>query len=145
MKAGTMNGTDATSATATKGQVACIRTMLAKLHLAADKEAIIAGASQQRTTSTRELSTAEATLLIRWLKSQDPEEVSAEKMRKKIISQARGMGWIAPNGKADMQRLDAWMQKSSYLKKKINQYQYTELPKLVTQFERVYLSFLKGI
>lgn len=142
MKAGTMNGSDTT--TATKGQVACIRTMLAKLHLAADKEAIIAGASQQRTTSTRELSTAEATLLIRWLKSQDPEEVSAEKMRKKIISQARGMGWVA-NGKADMQRLDAWMMKSSYLHKKINQYRYPELPKLVTQFERVYLSFLKGI
>jgi len=139
-----MNGTDATGTTATKGQVACIRTMLAKLHLAADKEAIIAGASQQRTTSTRELSTTEATLLIRWLKSQDPEEVSAEKMRKKIISQARGMGWVA-NGKADMQRLDAWMMKSSYLHKKINQYRYPELPKLVTQFERVYLSFLKGI
>lgn len=138
-----MNGNNTTT-TATKAQVACIRTMLAKLHLAADKEAIIAGASNQRTTSTTALTAAEATTLIRWLKTQDPQEAKAETMRRKIIAMAHQMQWVA-NGKADMRRLDAWMLKSSYLHKKINQYQYAELPTLVSQFEKVYLSFLKGI
>ncbi|MBS1740708.1 MAG: hypothetical protein JST88_09225 [Bacteroidetes bacterium] len=118
--------------------------MMHKLHLAGQKESLIGGASHGRTTSTRELTADEAKSLIQYLKSQDPEEQRAEVMRRKIISLAREMHWMA-GGKADMQRIDAWMVKSSYLHKKINQYRYAELPALVTQFEKVYLSFLKGI
>ena len=59
------------------------------------------------------------------------------------------MGWVRQNkaGRtvADGQRFDAWALKSSYLKKKLNQYSYAELPKLVYQFEQVYKHFLKSI
>ena len=138
----------------TPSQIKCIQAMISKLHLRGSKEDLIAGASQQRTTSVVELTSEEAKSLIQYLKSQDPEEVKAEVMRKKIISMAHEMGWHLPNSKSqnsnskpkvDMARLDAWMVKSSILHKKLNQYQYKELPALITQFERVYQSFLKGI
>lgn len=129
-----------------KAQYACIHALLNKLHLTAKKEEILRIFSNCRTGSCKELSSYEANAIILHLKSLDPEEVGAEKMRRKIISMAHEMGWRIPGTrKADMQRIDAWMVKSSYLHKKINQYRYAELPKLVTQFEAVYKSFLKGI
>ena len=129
---------------ATKAQIGCIRAMLHKLQLTGQKENLVAGASQQRTTSISGLTLPEARELIIYLKKQDPEEKSSERMRRKIISLARSMHWEV-NGKADMVSLDAWMVKHSYLKKKINQYKHDELPMLVSQFEKVYKSFLNGI
>jgi hypothetical protein len=126
-------------------QVSCIMAMINKLKLKAQKEHIIMGATDGRTTSTRELTSDEANALIKYLKSQDPDEIGAEKMRRKIISMAHEMGWKLPNSKADMERVDNWCVKYGFLHKKLNQYLYNELPKLVTQFESVYQSFLKTL
>ncbi|MBS1783172.1 MAG: hypothetical protein JSS78_08900 [Bacteroidetes bacterium] len=127
--------------------------MIAKLHLQGQKEIIVLGASQQRTTSTKELTSEEAKGLIQYLKKQDAQEQRAETMRRKIISRAHEMRWHTAETKdlprnyrkVDMPRLDDWMLKSSYLHKKLNQYRYSELPALVTQFEQVYKSFLKWL
>jgi hypothetical protein len=73
----------------------------------------------------------------------------ANTMRKKIIALAHQMGWskIHPgsgNKIADMQRIDEWCNKYGYLHKRLNQYTIEELPKLVTQYQNLYNSFLKG-
>ena len=128
-----------------KAQIGIIMAMINKLHMKAQKESIISGASSERTTSTRQLTSNEAIDLIKYLKSQDPDEQKAEKMRRKIISMAHEMGWKLPGGTISMTRVDFWCIKYGYLHKKINQYTYTELPKLVTQFETVYQSFLNTL
>lgn len=104
------------------------------------------GFTSGRSGSSKDLTSDEANALIRHLKQLDPEEVAAEKMRRKIISMAHEMGWRLPGTtRADMQRIDSWCVKYGYLHKKLNQYLPAELPALVTQFEAVYKSFLKGI
>jgi len=129
----------------TPGQIKCIQVMLTKLRLSSQRMSLIHGFSSGRTESLRELHVGEATDMIRYLKSQDPEEKAAEVMRRKIIAMAHEMKWELPGRKIDMRKLDGWMVNSSYLHKKLNQYLYSELPLLVTQFEKVYQSFLNGI
>lgn len=58
-----------------------------------------------------------------------------DKMRKKILSICHEMNWKTPQGKIDWDRLNNWMLKYGYLKKRLNEYSFTELPTLVTQFE----------
>jgi hypothetical protein len=129
-----------------------VMTMFSKLGLIHQKENIVAGFSNGKTTSTRALDHNASIELIRWLKSQDKEEQAAEKQRRKIIAIARTMGWekivVQPDGsikkKADMERIDNWCLKFGYLHKKLNHYKLYELPTLVTQFEAVEKSFLKS-
>lgn len=85
---------------------------------------------------------------MRTLTGIDDKKKRADKMRKKIISMAHECGWhTLINGKwiIDMNRLNAWMLKSSYLHKRLDEYNYKELPLLVTQFEQVYKSFLNKV
>jgi hypothetical protein len=44
-----------------------------------------------------------------------------------------------------MQRIYAWVEKYGYLHKHLNKYTYEELPKLVSQAEQCYYSFLKTV
>ena len=129
----------------TTGQIMCIRAMLAKLHLTDQKAAMVSGLTGGRTESLKELSVQEGTLLIRHLKTLDPEEQKADTMRRKIIYLARCMHWETPEGKADMQRIDGWMLKYSHGKKKLSQYQYKDLPRVLDQFEQVYKTFVKSL
>lgn len=74
----------------------------------------------------------------------------ANTMRKKIIALAHQMGWsaihpVSKNKIADIPRIDAWAIKYGYLHKSLNNYTIQELPKLVTQFDNLYKSFLKAI
>lgn len=118
-----------------------------QLGLGQDKDNIVAGFSNGRTTHLRELSKEEATECIKWLS--EKMHKSGDKMRGKIFYYCHQMGWTKVNasGKvvADGDRFDFWALKFSYLRKKLNQYNYAELPKLVSQFEEVYKSFLKSI
>ena len=123
-----------------------VYALLNKTGLLPQKENIVAGISDGRTTSTRELTPQEAIDLIKYLKNQDQSEIAADVMRKKIISLAHEMGWhVAGTRKADMRRIDEWCKKFGYGKKSLDNYHYNELPKLVSQFESVYKSFLNGI
>lgn len=72
------------------------------------------------------------------------------KMKGKIFYYCYEMGWTIFNEKkgrpvVDFKRLENWMLNFSYLKKKLDRYTYKELPKLVSQFESVYKSFLNKI
>jgi len=60
------------------------------------------------------------------------------------------MGWQLPpdntgRRRVDMKRVDGWCVSFSYLKKKLDNYTYEELPKLVSQFELVYTDYLNKI
>lgn len=116
-----------------------------------DREEIIAAFTDGRTTSLKELTDAELNKLVNILNSQNNiyrSKNAGHKMRRKIISMAHEMGWHnLINGKwvADMRSINTWCLQKSYLKKELNKYTYNELPKLVSQFENVYKSFLKKV
>lgn len=124
-----------------KNQIACIMAMMNKLQFAPQKEAIVSGISNGRTTSTRALTADEARDLIKWLKSQDPDEQVNDRMRKKIIWLAREMGW-EKDGHADMLRIDNWCLKFGKFKKRLSSHSRTELSTLVSQFETVHRDFI---
>lgn len=126
-----------------------LHMLLAQNRMMGQKAQLIEGATNGRSTSSKDLTVDEARSLISYLRTlPNAQQERAEKMRRKIISMAHEMGWhtlVAGRWIADMARLNDWMVKSSYLHKPINRYSYNELPKLVTQFEAVYKSFLNKV
>lgn len=127
-------------------QTKAVYALINKLNFQSQKDNIVLGISNGRTSSTKLLTSDETNDLIKYLKSQDPEEKKAEVMRKKIIAIAHEMHWhIAGSRKADMQRIDAFCVHRGHKHKKLNQYLYSELPTLVSQFEAVYKDYLKKI
>ncbi len=85
--------------------------------------------------------------------NQLPKDSPADKMRKKIISMARQMGWtITPQPpkaggkeKADMERIDNWCLKYGKFKKVLNKHTVPELTLLVAIFEEVFKTYLTGL
>lgn len=113
--------------------------------LIGQKETLVLSATQGRSESRKDLTDHEAMGLINFLKQQPQPTAKEDKMRKKIISMAHECGWhhlVNGKWKIDMKRLNDWCVKSSYLKKELNKYSYNELPTLVSQFSKVYSSFL---
>lgn len=139
---------------ATPQQKKAINTILHKRGLMAYKAEMIGGLTNGRTEHSSELTFAEAAALITSL-NQDKAAAQTDdgkKMRGSIIAMAHELGWIKETTvvtaagikpKKDYTSLDNWMLHFSYLKKKLFDYTYAELPKLVTQFKQVYQSFLK--
>lgn len=126
----------------TEPQIRKIHTLLGQHDLRDEKDSIVLAFTANKTNSVRAMSFHEAKALIGHLVSLDPEEKSITKMRNKIISIAYDMNWKLPNEKIDLDRLNGWCLHKSYLKKKLDAYTYSELPKLVTQFEEVLKSYL---
>ena len=132
--------------TLTKQQLVTIQTLCSKLGIGTDqKKTIISGFTAGRSNSSRDLSREEAMELIRHLKSLDPQEESAERMRRKIIRLAHELHWHLPGTtRIDMKRVDGWCRSYGFGKKGLNSYTPSELPRLVTQFELgPYSHFLK--
>lgn len=122
--------------------------LLNKTGLMNEKANIINGITKGRSESSKDLSFDEARLMINWLKSQDKTSNDENRMRRKILSMAHECGWhnlVDGEWKIDMRALDTWCVKYSYLKKELNKYTYLELPKLVTQFTKVYRSHLNNL
>jgi len=67
------------------------------------------------------------------------------RMVRKMLSMAHEMLWETPEGKADMERINAWCEKYTEQHKKLDDLKTDELPAVVTTFTKVYKSFLKGI
>ena len=113
------------------------------------KRSLVLGFTTGRSESTRDLTDHEAKDLIKYLRTQpNKHDEAADKMRKKIISMAHECGWhnlVDNKWVVDMRHLDMWCQRFSYLKKEFNKYTLAELPALVSQFEKVYKSYLKKI
>lgn len=132
----------------TLAQVKIIYTLLGLARLRDEKDGIILAFTGNRTKSVSQMTTEEAKALIAHLKSLDEAETGATKMRNKILSLAHEMNWTRQIGSKkliDMDHVNGWCISRSYLKKKLDDYTYNELPKLVTQFEEVYKSYLKGV
>lgn len=113
------------------------------------KASMVNGFSAGRCTSTKDLYDEEAVLMLSYLQKNDPNREAADKMKRKIFYYCHEMGWTTTGQTGrqvvDMKRLDAWCLKSSYLKKKLDWYNFKELPKLVTQFEHVYKSYIHSL
>lgn len=130
----------------TESQVRAIYALLGKHGLRDEKDSIVKSFTANRTNSVRAMNWHEAAALIGHLKSLDPKELSSDKMKSKILSYAHEMNWRIPGTTViDMDHVNNWMLGFSYLKKKLDDYTYTELPKLVSQFEEVYKSHLKKL
>lgn len=113
-----------------------------------EKEQFVSQCSNGRCTSTTELSQAEARTLIyslQELTGSTTEYQKADRERKLIIHYAHQMNWELKDGKADMKRISSWCVKYGYLHKPLMQYNSRELPRLVQQFQKMYLAFLKHI
>lgn len=133
-----------------KNKLIAINTLVSKYGIDKDTKAMmVEGFSLGRCSSTKDLYDEEATLMLQYLQQNDPNRAAIEKMKGKIFYYCHEMSWtiLKPTGKrvVDMKRLDEWCKSRSYLKKKLDWYSYKELPKLVTQFEQVYSSFINSL
>lgn len=135
----------------TPNQLRAIHALLKDAGLTDDKESIVDSFSGGRTKHVSELKKGEAAALIGHLKSLDTTTHRADKMRNKILSMAHEMGWEKSVDKnqltkikrpIDMDRVNNWCIKYGYLHKKLDAYNYKELPRLVTQMEGVYKDYL---
>lgn len=97
--------------------------------------------SNNRTKMLEELDHTETQSLIESLVGKS----SKDKMQGKIMSMAHEMRWELPNGKVDIERLNAWCNKHTPFHKNFDKLNSNELPKVVSIFENVYKSFLKAI
>jgi hypothetical protein len=107
--------------------------------------------SHGRTDSSSELSDLECDELIHHLEKMTRKEhgptlsgvdYKGQQQRRRILSLCYNIGWVKWNqGKGkheiDWERLKGWMQKYGYLHKPMNDYTYTELQRLVKQFENM--------
>lgn len=123
--------------------IKAIYGLLGKTGLTEQKGPIVYSFSNGRTVSVKELTVQEANELVRHLNQQanqttTQEAAGANQMRRKILSMCHRMGWETESGKIDFEVLNKWMNQKSYLKKELNKYSYSELPKLVSQFTAVY-------
>lgn len=118
------------------------------------KAELVEGFTRGRSSSSKDMNHYEAIDMINYLQAQpkahlaslttSDDKAAADKMRKKIISLAWQMNWTK-DGRADMARISHWAEQYGYLHKPLNNYTYKELPKLLTQFQAIFKSYLKSI
>jgi hypothetical protein len=132
----------------TPAQLRKINTIISKRGISKEtKEAMVLGFSAGRSNSSRNLYFIEASELIKHLEAGDPQKEAINRMRGKVLYYAHEMGWHTfKSGKyvADVIRVDSWCLKYGYIKRKLDGYSFLELPRLVSQFEAVYQSFLSN-
>lgn len=122
------------------------------------KEEAVYNFTNGRTRSLRDLSPWDLQELTRRMRTLTTKPLTVAKppddrripMIKKVVYLAHEMRMVKPlpegNGsKNDYTALNKWMLEKSYLRKKLNAYTYGELPKLVSQFDAVYRSWLKSL
>ena len=126
-----------------------LHTLLSASGLMNEKANLVLGFSDGKSESSKGLTDSEAREMISYLQKQKNDEKNApteNKMRRKMISMAHEMHWrLTGAQKVDMLRLNGWCIHYGYLHKKLNDYTYIELPKLVTQFTRVCKDYLNKI
>lgn len=134
-----------------------IHAALHRLGLLHQKANMVAGYTNERTESSKEMTQEEADAMLADLNKNQRKQVEnntdKDKMIRKIIAMAREMGTVYREKVVDPQKglveksnytkLNKWMKDNSYLKKPLNKYSYQELPKLVSQFQAVYTDWLR--
>lgn len=133
--------------------------LLNKKQMMEQRHELFQSYSKNRTRDSKDLSEQEMDDLIRFLEFYNVGGMQSgcktdfekgDKMRKRVLSLCYEYGWtrhdaVKNKRVVDYAKLNAWLLKSGYLHKSLNQYKYAELPKLVTQFENVIKSFLKAV
>lgn len=146
--------------TITKEQISAFHAILVKNGLMESKRDIVEQISKGRVASSTELYYDEVQAWIDAMnaamksqKKDKADEDPRQKMVNNIIAMAHEMGWIKKKQvvtkcgialKNNYDDLDAWILKYGYLHIPLRQYTYEQLPKLVTAFKNVYLSYLNG-
>lgn len=106
------------------------------------KETIVAAYSASQSTSVKDLTDKELQNAVDFLSqgsSNTPtlQDESKNKMRRKIIAICADTFQMVENGRADMNKIYKFVLEKGYLKKPFNEYEYNELPTLVSQFEKM--------
>lgn len=128
--------------TRTVQQNARLHKLIGMLRITAEqKETLVLSYSDGRSSSSADLTVHECDELLRFLQQQydaiNPYHDSrSQAMRRRFFSLVREKGWMIDN-KINYERVNAWLTKYGYLHKPLNKYTYSELPKLLSQFERV--------
>jgi hypothetical protein len=125
----------------TPKQIKYVMLLLSQHGLTEQREEIAWEVSGGRTSKLSELSYTETNTLIKRLQGGS----ARDRMIGKMLSMAHEMGWEIEGGKVDMLRLNSWCQKYSPEHKPLDRISDSDLPAVVTVFEKVYLSFLKGL
>ncbi len=132
-------------------QIKIIHAILNKLGMIDEKAGLVSDFTNGRTTSSREMTFAEAFSLTGYLRTLQPTENSSIKMRNKILSMAHELGWElneytrGGKKKIDMNHLNNWCIKHGHAKKKLDKYTNAELPMLVSQMEVIYKQHLTKV
>lgn len=119
-----------------------VRGLLARNGLTDQKEDIVMEFTDGRTTHLRDMNYNEINDLINALKG---GRTSRDVQINKILSMAHEMKWETADGRVDMSRLNAWCRKYTHQHKSLDQIPDNDLPQVVTIFQKVYMSFLKGL
>lgn len=97
--------------------------------------------SNYRTDELEELTHQETQNLIAHFVERSPKD----KMQGKILSMAHELRWELPNGKINMERLNAWCIKHTPHHKPFNSLTEKELPIVVSIFEKMYYNLLNTL
>jgi len=126
---------------ATKAQITKLHILLVKLDLIKDKKAIVMDASDNRTSSSKELTISEAKKLIALMCNCDP----GERLKSAITQLAFKAGITYGNTDTDKilnkVKLDMFLNKNGSVKKDLQKQSYTELIKTHRQLEAI----VKGV
>lgn len=127
-------------------QFFALKTKVESAHgIELDRKELISEFSNGQIDSLTGLSDNEFKKFMYWFKLKyDVSDDSTNQMRRKIIALFRKMG-CEKGDKADMDRIYRWVQRHGYKKKPLNSYTAQELPKLVSQVERVYQSYIQAV
>ena len=125
-------------------QLQKFHAILAKKQLMQNKEDLVFGISNGRTSSSSALTYNEMNRLIDHLNG-NVDKDKADVMRKKILYYAHLMDWHTEDKKIDWKRLNEWCKKYGHAHKYLNDYKLDELPLLVSQYEEVYRNFASKI
>lgn len=107
-----------------------------------EKEEYISELTNGRTVRISDLSYNEMQQLVEAL---DPYLQSKKKMINKVLSIAHEMQWELPGGKINMKSINEFCIKNTRFKKPLDKIKYSELPEVVTIFEKMHMDFLKDL
>lgn len=139
---------------ATAAQKQAMGALVSKLKIQ-DKDALVLGFSNMRTSSRADLTVAEARSLIKHLKDLDKEkgqkDAKCQKMRSYMIAMAYEMYGVPRSNATPAQkrnaldRLNEWCVDYGHCHKKLDDHEYDELIVLVTQYKKAHANLLSNL
>lgn len=125
----------------TDKQIKLVRVLLFKEGIPNEEPYMALKFSEGRTSDLASLNYKETQALIEDLNGKSEKD----KMTNKILSMAHELHWKLPNGKVDMDKVNAWCIKYTSSHKPLNEISIKDLPKVVSIFQKMYKEFLNTI